>query len=67
MGSVFTVLSFGDLGEPDVWFVEHTMGSTQSEKADGVARATLKFDRPRSDALSPDDSVALIRKVAERY
>lgn len=67
MASGLIVLSFGDLGEPDVWFVEHTMGSTQSEKADGVARATLKFDRLRSDALSPDDSVALIRKAAERY
>jgi transcriptional regulator with XRE-family HTH domain len=67
MESGFILLSFGDLGEPDVMYVEHAMGGTHSEKESEVARATLKFDRLRSDALSPEDSVALIRQVAERY
>jgi transcriptional regulator with XRE-family HTH domain len=67
MAGVFTVLSFGDLGEPDTVYVEHQLGATQSEKETDVFRATLRFDRLRSDALSPDDSVALIRRAAERY
>jgi hypothetical protein len=67
MEGVFTVLSFGDLGEPDVVYVEHPLGATQSEKEADIAATTLKFDRPRSDALSPADSVTLIRQAAERY
>jgi transcriptional regulator with XRE-family HTH domain len=67
MDSGLILLSFGDLGEPDILFVEHAAGSTQTEKAADVSRATLKFDRLRSDALSPDDSLALIRRAAERY
>jgi transcriptional regulator with XRE-family HTH domain len=66
MASGFTLLSFGDLGEPDMLYVEHAMGATHSEKEAEVAKATLKFDRLRSEGLSPDDSVALIRQVAER-
>jgi transcriptional regulator with XRE-family HTH domain len=66
MASGVILLSFGDLGEPDTMFIEHSMGSTHSEKEGEVARATLKFDRLRSDALSPEDSIALIRRVAER-
>lgn len=61
------LLSFGDLGEPDILFIEHTAGSFQTEKVADVAKATLKFDRLRSDALSPDDSLTLIRQAAERY
>jgi len=67
MASVFTLLSFGDLGEPDVVFIEHALGATQTEKESEVARATLTFDRLRSDALSPDQSLTLIRRAAERY
>jgi hypothetical protein len=67
MAGSFSILSFGDLGEPDIVYVEHALGSTISEKELEVARATLSFDRLRSDALSPEDSLALIRRVAERY
>jgi transcriptional regulator with XRE-family HTH domain len=63
----FSVLSFGELGEPDVVYVEHAVGAVQSEKSTEVGTATLLFDRLRSDALSPDDSIALIRRMAERY
>ncbi|MGH3611699.1 MAG: DUF5753 domain-containing protein [Pseudonocardia sp.] len=66
MSAVFAVLSFGDLGEPDLAYVEHPMGAVQMEKEADVARATLVCDRLRSLALSPADSVALVRRVAEQ-
>jgi uncharacterized protein DUF5753 len=64
MGGAFTVLSFDGLGEPDVGYVEHPMGSVHVEKDEDVARARLVFDHLRSVALSPAESVALIERVA---
>jgi hypothetical protein len=60
----FIVLSFDGLGEPDIGYVEHPMGSIHIEKAEDVARGRLVFDQLRSLALSPDESVALIERVA---
>jgi hypothetical protein len=60
----FIVLSFDGLGEPDIGYVEHPMGSIHIEKAEDVARGRLVFDRLRSLALSPDESAALIERVA---
>lgn len=65
-GGLF-VLSFDGADEPDIACIEHVLGFAQTEREERVDRARLKFDRLRSDALSPDDSVALIRKAAERY
>ncbi len=65
MSAVFTVLSFGDLGEPDLAYVEHTLGALCLEKEEDVARAILFFDRLRSAALGPAESAALIRRVVE--
>jgi hypothetical protein len=64
MGGAFTVLSFEGLGEPDVGYVEHPMGSVHVEKKEDVARARLVFDHLRSVALEPAESVALIERVA---
>jgi transcriptional regulator with XRE-family HTH domain len=64
MGGAFTVLSFEGLGEPDMAYVEHPMGSVHIEKDEDVARATLVFDHLRSVAHSPAESVALIEQVA---
>jgi hypothetical protein len=60
----FTVLSFEGLGEPDMGYVEHPMGSVHVEKEEDVARARLVFDHLRTVAYSPADSVALIERVA---
>jgi transcriptional regulator with XRE-family HTH domain len=60
----FIVLSFDGLGEPDIGYVEHPMGSVHIEKAEDVARGRLVFDHLRSRALSPDESAALIERVA---
>jgi len=66
MGSGFVVLSFGDLGEPDMAYVEHALGALLMDEENDVARARLSFDRLRSDALSPAESLALIQRVAEK-
>jgi hypothetical protein len=64
MGGAFTVLTFDGLGEPDVGYVEHPMGSVHVEKEEDVARARLVFDHLCSVAHSPAESVALIERVA---
>jgi transcriptional regulator with XRE-family HTH domain len=66
LSAVFTILSFGELGMPDLVYLEHSMGSIQLEKEADIATATMVFDRLRSLALSPADSVALVREVAEQ-
>ncbi|MGH3615410.1 MAG: Scr1 family TA system antitoxin-like transcriptional regulator [Pseudonocardia sp.] len=59
----FTVLSFGELGEPDMAYVEHQLGAANLEKGADIARAILVFDHLRSVALSPAESVALVERV----
>jgi hypothetical protein len=64
MGGAFTVLSYEGLGEPDMAYVEHPMGSVHIEKDEDVARVRLVFDHLRSVAYNPAESVALIERVA---
>lgn len=59
----FTLLGFGDLREPDLAYIEHVAGSVHLEKDEEVSRCTLAFERLRSAALSPSDSVELIERV----
>jgi transcriptional regulator with XRE-family HTH domain len=63
--SGFFVLSFGDLGEPDMAYVEHALGATHLWKEPEVTLARLKFDRLRTLALAPGESRDLIRRVAD--
>ncbi|MGI5125201.1 helix-turn-helix domain-containing protein [Pseudonocardia sp. CA-107938] len=62
--SGFFVLSFGDLGEPDMAFVEHALGALQLDRPDEVQLARNKFDQLRTMALGPEESLALLREVA---
>ncbi|WP_459214840.1 helix-turn-helix domain-containing protein [Pseudonocardia sichuanensis] len=64
LSAPFTLLTFGGIDVGDMVYVEHVAGAVHSSKEDEVAVARLKFDRMRSLALGPDDSVALIRRVA---
>lgn len=64
MDGAFTVLQFNDEEDPDLLYVEYPTGSIHVEKADEVAEAKLVFDRLRSAALTPPESVALIERVA---
>ncbi|MHA6621315.1 helix-turn-helix domain-containing protein [Pseudonocardia sp. DLS-67] len=63
LDGAFTVLSFDGLGEPDMGYLEHPMGSMHIEKEEHVARARVVFDHLSSIALSPGESVALIERV----
>jgi hypothetical protein len=63
MGSGFYVLSFGDLGEPDMAYVEHALGAAHVEGEREVAVARRKFDQLRTLALGPAASLTLLRDV----
>lgn len=63
LASGFTLLSFGDLGEPDLAYVEHSLGAVYIEKEAEVAGASVSFDHLRSVALDPVQSVELIASI----
>ena len=65
LSAAFTLLTFGGIDVSDMAYVEHPVGAVHISKEDEVAVATLTFDRLRSLALDPDESVALIRRVAD--
>ncbi|MFC4514197.1 MULTISPECIES: helix-turn-helix domain-containing protein [Streptomyces] len=62
----FTILEFGT-DESDVLYQEDMDTGQIVDDAEEVAHARLYFDRLRADALSPDASQALIRKVMEEW
>jgi Domain of unknown function (DUF5753)/Helix-turn-helix domain len=66
LASGFSILNFGNLGEPDMVYVEHTVGALTLDKVGEVARAKLAFERVLSDALDPAESLALIHGLAGR-
>jgi transcriptional regulator with XRE-family HTH domain len=65
LASGFLILSFGDLGEPDMAYVEHALGATHLEKEPAVTLARLKFERLRTLALAPPESREMIRRIAD--
>lgn len=65
LASPFTLLSFGDLGEPDIAYVEHTLGAVTLDKGPDVERASVFFDRLRAEALGLADSAALVRRALQ--
>lgn len=68
MNGAFTVLEFPEPDEPDLLYLAHVWGATHVENADGVRTARLVHERLRSQALPPEESVALIERLArDRY
>jgi transcriptional regulator with XRE-family HTH domain len=65
LASSFTILHFGDLGEPDIAYVEHALGALILDKDADVARARLTFERVRKATLAAAESLALIRRLAD--
>jgi transcriptional regulator with XRE-family HTH domain len=63
LASGFSILHFGDLEEPDMAYVEHTVGALMLDKVGEVSRARLAFEHVLSDALDPAESLALIRRL----
>lgn len=64
LASGFTVLSFGDLDEPDLAYVEHALGAAHIEGEQEVLLARKKFDQLRTMAMRPADSLALLHEIA---
>ncbi|WP_051342654.1 helix-turn-helix domain-containing protein [Pseudonocardia spinosispora] len=64
LASSFTLLAFEDLGEPDMAYVEHSLGALLLDKDGDAAGARLTFDWVRDVALNPAESLALIRRLA---
>jgi len=65
MDGSFTVLGFGDPDEPEIAYIEHTANALHLHKAAEVNSCKLVFDRLRSEALSPRDSIALVERLAQ--
>ncbi len=61
----FILLSFVDRDEPDLLYVEYVTGALHIEDESEVRACRLKFDRLGVEALSPDDSVALIKRISQ--
>ncbi|MGH4026890.1 MAG: helix-turn-helix domain-containing protein [Pseudonocardiaceae bacterium] len=60
----FIVLGFAEPDEPEISYIEHTAGAIHLEKEVEVSTCRLAFDRLRSEALSPDASVAIVERLA---
>lgn len=60
----FIVLGFAEPEEPDIAYIEHTASALHVAKESEVRACKLVFDRLRSEALSPRDSLALVERLA---
>jgi hypothetical protein len=61
--SSFTILDFGELGEPDIVSAEHVLGAVMVDKAAAVAEVRSRFEHVLAAALDP----AASREVVLRY
>ncbi|MGH3770522.1 MAG: helix-turn-helix domain-containing protein [Pseudonocardiaceae bacterium] len=64
MSGSFTVLGFAEPDEPAIAYTENAVSATHVHKEADVRGYKLVFDRLRSEALSPRDSVALVERLA---
>ncbi|GLZ07745.1 transcriptional regulator [Actinomadura sp. NBRC 104412] len=60
----FTILSFPDPADPDIAYVEGTMGDVYLESAEAIASHGERFERIMKQAMSPEDSAPLIAEAA---
>lgn len=58
----FTLLGFED-DEPPVLFIEHMAGAVHIEDERGLREAKLMFEHLISQALGPEESIALVERV----
>lgn len=64
MEGSFTILEFQDPEDPSLLYAEYPNGAVHVEKPDEVRDTRLIFDRLRSVALPPVDSMAFAQRVA---
>lgn len=60
----FTLLSYPDPADPDVAYVEGTMGNVYLESAEEIGQHIERFSRLTTAALPPEESVQLITRAA---
>ncbi|WP_433267068.1 helix-turn-helix domain-containing protein [Actinosynnema sp. CS-041913] len=63
MASGFTLLSFSQVREPDVLYIEYATGALHIEDEPEAREARLMFEHVASQALHSAESVALIERV----
>jgi transcriptional regulator with XRE-family HTH domain len=64
MDGAFTLLSFPDLDDPEMLYVEYATGALHIEDEEEVRAGRLTFEQLRTEALSPADSVELIERIS---
>jgi len=64
MEGPYSILGFPEPNDPDVVYQENQSGSVYLEEADEVERFAQMFSHLIAKALSPEDSVRLIREAA---
>ncbi|MFC7547259.1 helix-turn-helix domain-containing protein [Plantactinospora sp. GCM10030261] len=65
MDGTFAILDFPEAGDPDVVYAENATGGLFLEKNDELQKYIFIFDHIRAAAIHPEESVALIAKLAE--
>ncbi len=65
MDGAFEILRFPDAADPDVVYLQYRRGSIYLEDPADVAAYAELFDHLRARALGPDESRALIARLAE--
>ncbi|CAM00868.1 helix-turn-helix protein [Saccharopolyspora erythraea NRRL 2338] len=60
----FTLLSYPEHDEPDILYIEHTVGAMHVEKDHAISMATRVFERLRAEALNTSDSAKLVHRLA---
>ncbi|RKR89212.1 helix-turn-helix protein [Micromonospora pisi] len=65
MDGTFTILDFPEPGDPPVVYAENATGGLFLEKVEELQKYAFIFDHIRAAAIRPEDSVALIARLAE--
>jgi Domain of unknown function (DUF5753)/Helix-turn-helix domain len=63
----FTMLSFPDSADPDIAYVEGTMGSVYLESSEETDQHRNRFEQIRKSSLSSLESVRIISQAAEDF
>jgi transcriptional regulator with XRE-family HTH domain len=67
LASGYRILSFPGWAEPGVVYIEHREGAIYLDDANDVDGHVLAFEHLVSLALTPEDSMAMVREAAARY
>lgn len=65
MDGTFAILDFPEPSDPDVVYAENATGGLFLEKSEELRKYVFIFDHIRAAALRPEESVAVIAKLAE--